>query len=156
MSEEKSLLDIIKSEVKSSKPSKRSKAKKKEEPAKPITYNREHHEIKITELKDFENHPFKVEENRDMEALMESIRANGVMTPILVRKVKKQELDVYEIISGHRRKFACEKLGIETIPAELILDCNETLETYIEDEDKFLLKVKMCVPSCFQSLKGES
>lgn len=128
MSEEKSLLDIIKSEVKTSKTSKKSKVKKYEKTIEPIKYNREHIEVNVDDLHDFKNHPFKVEEDKDMEALKESIRSNGVMTPILVRQVKKQEQeqDVYEIISGHRRKFACKGLGIKTIPAELIRDCNDS------------------------------
>ena len=60
----------------------------------------------------FPNHPFQVKKDKEMEKLMESIKTYGVLTPIIVRK---KENERYEIISGHRRKRACELLGIELI-----------------------------------------
>ena len=62
---------------------------------------------------DFPGHPFEVRDDEEMEALIESIRESGVINPILVRK---KEGERYEIISGHRRKYACGKLGVERIP----------------------------------------
>lgn len=70
--------------------------------------------IKIADIDDFENHPFHVKDDEDMASLMESIRQNGVLSPIIVRP---KENGRYEMISGHRRKHACELLGIDTIPA---------------------------------------
>ena len=69
--------------------------------------------IPLKYVDDFPGHPFQVLEDEDMEKLTESIRDNGVINPIIVRK---KEDERYEIISGHRRKHACEKLGIELIP----------------------------------------
>ena len=59
---------------------------------------------------DFPGHPFEVRDDEEMAELIESIRESGVINPILVRK---KEGERYEIISGHRRKYACGKLGAE-------------------------------------------
>lgn len=71
-------------------------------------------ELDIKNLITFKNHPFKIVENEDMEDLIESICENGVISPIIVRPINK---DKYEIISGHRRRYACEKIGLKKIPA---------------------------------------
>lgn len=70
-------------------------------------------EVKLTELHPFPNHPFQVREDDAMRETVESIREYGVMTPIIVRN---REEGGYEIISGHRRKRACELVGIDSIP----------------------------------------
>ena len=70
--------------------------------------------LDISKLHPFEGHPYKVLDNEDMEALVESIRTQGVLTPLVVRPM---EVDAYEIISGHRRLHACKKAGIGTVPA---------------------------------------
>ena len=70
-------------------------------------------DIEISQIDDFENHPFKVKDDEDMEKLMESIATYGVLTPVIIR----EKGDRYEMVSGHRRKHACERLGMETIPA---------------------------------------
>ena len=87
----------------------------------PITYEREQIEAKLDELHEFAKHPFKVRNDKDMKALIESITNNGVLTPIIIRSRKQGG---YEIISGHRRRNACQRLGIPTIPAEII-KCND-------------------------------
>ena len=61
----------------------------------------------------FLEHPYKVEDNEEMEALAESIREQGVLTPLLVRRVDGSETD-YELISGHRRAYAAAKAGLES------------------------------------------
>ena len=71
-------------------------------------------DIEILQIDDFENHPFKVKDDEDMEKLIESICTYGVLTPAIVRE---KDNGRYEMVSGHRRKHACEKLGMETIPA---------------------------------------
>ena len=71
--------------------------------------------IPIDKMDDFPNHPFKVEMDEDMNALIESIRINGVIDPLILRE---KEDGRYEIISGHRRRKACEYLGIKEVPAE--------------------------------------
>ena len=73
-------------------------------------------EIDISLIDSFENHPFKVTLDHDMILLMDSINERGLLTPIIVRT---KENGRYELISGHRRKYACEKLGMTTIRAEI-------------------------------------
>ena len=68
------------------------------------------HEIPIEEIDVFPDHPYKVKDDEDMMNLMESIRDNGVLTPATVRK---KDDGRYEMLSGHRRKRACELLGKE-------------------------------------------
>ena len=74
------------------------------------------HDIPISEIDDFPNHPFKVRDDEDMENLIMSIRERGVITPVTVRR----KGDRYEMISGHRRKRACELLGLETLRCEIV------------------------------------
>lgn len=69
--------------------------------------------IDLSLIDDFPEHPFKVQENEDLSKLKESIKDNGVLEPIIVRK---KENNRYEIIAGHRRKFASELLGNNFIP----------------------------------------
>ena len=71
-------------------------------------------ELPTTALRSFEEHPYKVVDNEEMASLVESIYTQGILTPITVRPLDNGE---YEIISGHRRLFACQKLGITAIPA---------------------------------------
>ena len=73
-------------------------------------------EIPISEIDEFPDHPFKVLMNEDMEQLVESVSRNGVMTPATVRQ---KEDGRYELISGHRRKKACELAGLETLKCEI-------------------------------------
>lgn len=69
--------------------------------------------IDLSLIDDFPEHPFKVQENEDLSKLKESIKENGVLEPIIVRP---KENNRYEIIAGHRRKFASELLGKDFIP----------------------------------------
>lgn len=73
-------------------------------------------DIPISEIDEFPDHPFKVLMDEDMEQLVESIKRNGVMTPATVRQ---NEDGRYELISGHRRKKACELAGLETLKCEV-------------------------------------
>ena len=73
-------------------------------------------DIPISEIDEFPDHPFKVLMDEDMEQLVESIKRNGVMTPATVRI---KEDGRYELISGHRRKKACELAGLETLECEV-------------------------------------
>lgn len=75
------------------------------------------YEIPISEIDDFPEHPFKVRDDEDMQNLIGSIREHGVITPATVRK---KEDGRYEIVSGHRRKRACELLGMETLRCEVV------------------------------------
>ena len=72
--------------------------------------------IPISEIDEFPDHPFKVLMDEDMEQLVDSIKRNGVMTPATVRQ---KEDGRYELISGHRRKKACELAGLETLKCEV-------------------------------------
>ncbi len=69
--------------------------------------------ISLQYVDDFPDHSFQVKDDEEMEKLIESIRNNGVLNPIIVRR---KEDDRFEVISGHRRKRACELLGIGTLP----------------------------------------
>ncbi len=73
-------------------------------------------DIPISQIDEFPAHPFKVLMNEDMEQLVESVKRNGVMTPATVRL---KEDGRYELISGHRRKKACELAGLETLKCEV-------------------------------------
>ena len=74
------------------------------------------YEVPLSEIDDFPEHPYRVLDDEDMEALMESIKERGVITPALVRK---KDDGRYEMISGHRRKRACERLGLLSMRCEL-------------------------------------
>ena len=74
------------------------------------------YDIPLSEIDDFPDHPFKVRMDEDMEQLVQSVRSRGVIVPITLRW---KEDGRYEIVSGHRRKKACELAGFETIRAEI-------------------------------------
>lgn len=74
-------------------------------------------DIPLSEIDDFPEHPFKVRDDEDMIQLIESIKERGVITPAMV--IQKED-DRYELVSGHRRKRACELAGIETLRCEVV------------------------------------
>jgi ParB family chromosome partitioning protein len=107
--------------------------------------------LDISKLHPFEGHPYKVLDNEDMEALVESIRTQGVLTPLVVRPMEE---DAYEIISGHRRLHACKKAGIGTVPALIysldrnaaaiaLVDSNLHREKILPSEKAFAYKLKL-------------
>lgn len=69
--------------------------------------------IPIELIDDFPDHPFLVKDDESMEQLIKSIEMNGVLNPVIARK---KEGERYELVSGHRRKHACQKLGVKQIP----------------------------------------
>ena len=108
--------------------------------------------ILIKKLHAFENHPYKVQDNEEMERLAESIREHGVLSPIIVRPKENTE-DEYEIISGHRRVMASRKAGIAEIPALIVsldrdaaaivlVDSNLHREHILPSEKAFAYKMK--------------
>lgn len=74
-------------------------------------------DIPLSEIVDFPDHPYRVLDDEDMQNLMESIKDRGVITPAMVRK---KDDGRYEMISGHRRKHASERLGLETLRCEVV------------------------------------
>ena len=109
--------------------------------------------ILIEKLHAFENHPYKVQDNEEMECLSESIREHGVLSPIIVRPKENTE-DEYEIISGHRRVMASQKAGIAEIPALIVsldrdaaaivlVDSNLHREHILPSEKAFAYKMKL-------------
>ncbi|MDR3239006.1 MAG: ParB N-terminal domain-containing protein [Clostridiales bacterium] len=68
--------------------------------------------LPLNKLAAFENHPFQVKQDEEFQKLVDSIRENGVLIPAIARP----KGDGYELIAGHRRKFACQILGVETMP----------------------------------------
>ena len=74
------------------------------------------YDIPLTEIDDFPDHPYQVRLDEDMDQLVESIKKQGVITPVTLRV---KEDGRYEMVSGHRRKKACELAGLETVKAEI-------------------------------------
>ena len=108
-------------------------------------------EIDISLLDQFPNHPFKVLENEDLKKLTESVKDNGILEPIIVRK---KDNDRYEIISGHRRKKACELNGFTKIPCLIrdmsddeaiiyMVDSNMHREQILPSEKAYAYKLKL-------------
>ncbi len=108
-------------------------------------------EIKIDNLKSFENNPFIFREDTAFEMLIDSISNLGVLTPIIVRSLEDGN---YEIISGHRRAEACRRLGIETIPCivkeltrdeatVILVDLNLQRDEVLPSEKAHAYKMKM-------------
>ena len=108
-------------------------------------------DLEIAKIRPFKDHPFKVLDDEKMQDLMESIKANGILTPVLVRPIGN---DQYEMISGHRRMHAASMLKMEMIPAiiremsdeEAILnmvDSNIQREELLPSEKAFAYKMKM-------------
>jgi ParB family chromosome partitioning protein len=108
--------------------------------------------ISIEKLHPFENHPYKVQDNEEMDALAESIKAHGVVSPIIIRPLENTT-DEYEIISGHRRVMASRKAGITEIPALIasldrdaaaivLVDSNLHREHIFPSEKAFAYKMK--------------
>lgn len=114
-------------------------------------YNGEVKDIELPLLHPFKNHPFKVVEDEHMRELVESIKEKGVLSPAIVRRM---ETGGYEIISGHRRKRACELAGLLTMPVIikeldddeatiLMVDANIQRENILPSERAFSLQMKM-------------
>ena len=107
-------------------------------------------EIELDLIDGFEGHPFSVKDDEDMQNLVKSISENGVLVPCLAR----QKSERYELISGHRRKAACEALGIATLPIIIkdmtreeaiitMVDSNIQREHILPSEKAFAYKMKM-------------
>ena len=107
--------------------------------------------IPLAELHPFKGHPFKVQNNEEMQRMIESIRKVGAITPALARPLPDGG---YELISGHRRLAACQVLGVETMPVivrELsddeaviaMVDANLQRETILPSEKAFAYKMKL-------------
>ena len=108
-------------------------------------------QISTDKLHPFPAHPFKVQDDEDMEQLTQSIQSQGVLTPLVVRPLDNSE---YEVISGHRRLHACKKAGIQTVPtlvyaidrdtaAIALVDSNLHRERILPSEKAFAYKLKM-------------
>ena len=109
------------------------------------------YDIPLSEIDDFPNHPFHVRNDEDMDQLVESIKERGIITPVMLRK---KEDGRYEMVSGHRRKRACELAGMETIKAEirdlsrddailLMVDSNLQRTTILPSEKAFAYKMRL-------------
>ena len=108
-------------------------------------------QLPIQKLRPFENHPFQVKDDDEMNQLVWSVLTQGVMTPLVVRPLENDE---YEVISGHRRLYACQKAGIEMVPALIyaldrdaaavaLVDSNLHREKILPSEKAFAYKLKM-------------
>lgn len=108
-------------------------------------------EVAIDELHSFTDHPFKVKDDEEMKELVESVKAQGILTALLVRPLKKGG---YEIISGHRRKHAAELAGLKQVPVivremdkdsavQAMVDSNLQRENILPSEKAFAYRMKM-------------
>lgn len=108
-------------------------------------------DIEVDAIYPFENHPFKVLDDEKMEELVESIKVNGVLTPVLLRP---DDEGTYEMISGHRRLKAAKKAGLRKIPAIIkemnddeatiaMVDANMQREEVLPSEKAYAFKMKM-------------
>lgn len=108
-------------------------------------------EIEIEKIQPFRHHPFHVTDDARMQDLVESIRKNGILVPAIVRSIGN---DKYEMISGHRRMHAAEKLGLERIPVIIrdmsddeaivkMVDSNIQREELLPSEKAFAYRMKM-------------
>ena len=108
-------------------------------------------DIPISQIDEFPDHPFKVLMDEDMQQLVESIKRNGIMTPATVRL---KEDGRYELVSGHRRKKACELAGLETLKCEVkeltrdeaiivMVESNLQRSTILPSEKAFAYKMRL-------------
>ena len=108
-------------------------------------------QLPVNKLRPFEGHPFQVKDDAEMEQLVWSILTQGLLTPITARPLENNE---YEVISGHRRLYACKKAGITTVPALIytldrdaatiaMVDSNLHREKILPSEKAFAYKLKM-------------
>ena len=108
-------------------------------------------DLEIAKIRPFKDHPFKVLDDEKMQDLMESIRINGILSPVLVRPIGN---DTYEMVSGHRRMHAAMMLGMDTVPAIIremtddeavvkMVDANIQREELLPSEKAFAFKMKM-------------
>lgn len=108
------------------------------------------YEISLDEIDPFPKHPFKVKEDEDMKTLVDSIKKFGVLTPATVRR---KEDGRYELLSGHRRKRACELAGLDTLRCEVVeldkdaatifmVDSNLQRTTILPSEKAFSYKMR--------------
>ena len=108
-------------------------------------------QLPVEKLRPFENHPFQVKDDDEMEQLVWSILTQGMLTPIVARPLGNGE---YEVISGHRRLHACQKAGIDTVPALIytldrdaaaiaLVDSNLHREKILPSEKAFAYKLKL-------------
>ena len=109
--------------------------------------------IEVSKLHAFEGHPYKVLDNEEMDALTKSVREHGVLSPLIVRPLEGTT-DEYEVISGHRRLYAAQKAGMDTVPAFIhavdrdaaaieLVDSNLHREHILPSEKAFAYKLKM-------------
>ena len=114
--------------------------------------------LPISQLHPFAGHPFQVRDNEEMDALVESIQAGGILTPLMVRPLEGKA-NAYEVISGHRRLHAAIKAGMETVPAFItpmnrdaatiaLVDSNLHREHILPSEKAFAYKLKMEALNC--------
>lgn len=108
-------------------------------------------QLPVSKLHPFENHPFQVKDDDEMNQLVWSVLTQGILTPLVVRPLENGE---YEVISGHRRLYACQKAGIKTVPALIyalnrdaaviaLVDSNLHREHILPSEKAFAYKLKM-------------
>ena len=108
--------------------------------------------IPVEKLRPFAGHPFKVKDDEEMNTLIESIQAQGILSPLIVRPI--ENTDEYEVVSGHRRLHAAQKAGITEVPALIyaldrdaaaiaVVDSNLHREHILPSEKAFAYRMKL-------------
>ena len=108
--------------------------------------------IAVSKLRPFENNPYQVKDDEEMNTLIESIQTQGILSPLIVRPI--ENTDEYEVVSGHRRLHAAQKAGITEVPALIyafdrdaaaiaVVDSNLHREHILPSEKAFAYKLKM-------------
>ena len=121
------------------------------------------YDIPLSEIDDFPDHPFKVKLDEDMDQLVQSIKERGIITPVTLRP---KEDGRYEIVSGHRRKKACELAGFDTVKAEvremtrdeaiiLMVESNLQRSVILPSEKAFSYKMRLEAMECNEKVSKE-
>ena len=108
--------------------------------------------ISVSKLRPFENNPYQVRDDAEMNTLIESIQMQGVLSPLIVRPI--ENTDEYEVVSGHRRLHAARKAGITEVPALIyaldrdtaaiaVVDSNLHREHILPSEKAFAYRMKL-------------
>ena len=108
--------------------------------------------IAVSKLRPFENNPYQVRDDEEMNTLIESIQTQGILSPLIVRPI--ENTDEYEVVSGHRRLHAAQRVGMAEVPALIyaldrdsaaiaVVDSNLHREHILPSEKAFAYKLKM-------------
>lgn len=117
--------------------------------------------ISLNELHDFKNHPYRVVDDEDMQELASNIRENGILVPLIARPMKNGG---YEVIAGHRRKYAAGLAGLEKVPVsvrelsdaeaiDIMVSTNIQRTNILPSEKAFAYRMQFLLARMFQRIR---